>query len=85
MSILPLSDIITDPNDRSELEEIGDKRKLMHYLRGKYGVPHNVVFMQGLFLECKMQRLYEKCLEIARCKENEPVTFFETYTPIKGT
>lgn len=70
-------DITEDEKDIDHIKRIGEKKDLQQYLRKKYKLHHNMVFVQGLFLACKAERLYQKCVDIAKRIKNKPVTFFE--------
>lgn len=72
------------PKEKYEFGKISNAEDLKQYLWDKYSLPHNMVFVQGLLLESKVERLYWKFVEFAKSRKNEPVTFFERHTPIKG-
>lgn len=50
--------------------------ELLEYLDKKYLVYNNIVFLQGLFLECKVPILYDQCVEYAKTR-GEEICFFE--------
>ena len=70
--------------EKHEFGKISNAEELKQYLWDKYSLPHNMVFVQGLLLASGVERLYWKFVEFAKSRENEPVTFFERNTPIKG-
>lgn len=58
---------------------IGTKNsgELLNYLNKEFSVIHNVFYLQGLFVACGAQKLNEICIEYAKARKNDPVTFFE--------
>lgn len=70
--------------EKRELDEIRSAMDLKKYLWVKFSMPHNMVFVQGLFLASKVDRLYQKCVEFAKSIQQESVTFFEQLTSMTG-
>lgn len=58
-------------NSQVEVDEINDKEDLLKYLNEKYLISLNLYFLQGLFMRCKAQNLYDICLRYAQTRENE--------------
>lgn len=65
-----------EENISNDLDEIKEPMELLEYLDKKYLVYNNIVFLQGLFLECKVPILYDQCVEYAKSR-GEEICFFE--------
>lgn len=76
----PLVGTVVNTTEERELEEIRNTKALLQYLRKKYSLPHNMIFVQGLLLASQVDRLYQKCVDVAKSWKQEPVTFFEQKT-----
>ena len=82
--LLPLLDLPMTSKGKRECDEIHTTNDLQQYLWDNFALPHNMVFLQGLFLACEVDRLYQKCVEISKSMKHEPITFFEKMSSITG-
>lgn len=73
----PLVDSAVNTAEERELDKIRNPRDLLQYLKKRYSLPHSMVFVQGLLLASKVNRLYQKCVDIAKSWKQEPIIFFE--------
>lgn len=72
--------IITDFSDerhKSELDGISKSEDLLKYISEQYLKTANIVYVQGLFLACKADKLYDISVEYAYSLRKQPITFFE--------
>ncbi|XP_078341372.1 uncharacterized protein LOC111108757 isoform X1 [Crassostrea virginica] len=72
-----LEDSAVNTAEERELDKIRNPRDLLQYLKKRYSLPHSMVFVQGLLLASKVNRLYQKCVDIAKSWKQEPIIFFE--------
>lgn len=56
--------------------EITEPLDLLDYLNTKYLAFHNIVFLQGIFLDSKAPKLYDQCLRYGKTRA-EKIMFFE--------
>ncbi|XP_056021854.1 uncharacterized protein LOC125649231 isoform X2 [Ostrea edulis] len=63
-------------NKPDELMEITEPLDLLDYLNTKYLAFHNIVFLQGIFLDSKAPKLYDQCLRYGKTRA-EKIMFFE--------
>lgn len=71
-------------SQKNEFDNINSAADLQQYLWDKFPLPHNMVFVQGLLLASKVNRLYEKFVEFGKSMKEEPVTFFEQHISMTG-
>lgn len=63
-------------NEPDDLSRISEPFDLLKYLEKKYNTFDNVVYLQGIFLECKAPKLYDRCVEYAK-RRGEEIMYFE--------
>lgn len=71
-------------NEKREFDNISSIEDLQQYLWDKFPLPHNMVFVQGLLLASKVNRLFEKFVEFGKSMKEEPVAFFEQHISMTG-
>lgn len=82
--LFPLLDFPRTSKGKREFDEIHTTKDLLQYLWDNFALPHNMFFLQGLFLASGVDRLYQKCVEFSKSMKHEPITFFEMKSSMTG-
>lgn len=57
-----------EENEHDALDSIHEPYELLKYLEKEYNAFYNLPFLQGLFLSCKIPKLYDRCVDYAKSR-----------------